>query len=123
MPTWPGSLPQGPLVNTLTIERDPNIVEFKPDVGRPQRSKRYTLTREPYGGEMLLSDVQRADLMEFFADDCAEGAISFEMEDWADLGQVSPTMAVFTWATPPKSAWVAPGYWRVSLSLVKERLL
>lgn len=123
MPTWPVTLPQAPLVNTLTIDREPNVVEFKSDVGRPQRSKRYTQSREPYSANMLMTDAQRVDLMDFFADDCAEGAVSFEMEDWADLGQSPATMALFTWATPPRVSWAAPGYWQVSLNVVKERLV
>lgn len=115
MATWPNSLPAKPKSGTFTFGPQPNVVEFVPDVGRPQRSKRYALSRQIYAAQMDLNTEQVAVLMAFFEDDCASGVESFFMPDW--IGGATKT---FTWVEPPQPQHIAGEDWIVSLALARE---
>lgn len=121
MPTWPTDLPCAPVANSLQVEIEPNINEFKPDVGRPSRSMRYTRSRRPYSFEMSLTSAQVATLDDFFSnpDECAGGAKSFTMRDFADH-TLTPATKTFTFNTPPSFRQVAPDRFAASISLTRE---
>lgn len=120
MPTWPESLPCQPLAGTLTVDIEPNVVEFKPDVGRPQRSRRYTLSRRPYQFEMAMTKQQLAILIdEFFEGDCVDGVASFQCRDFSVPG-ITPVMRTFTWSEPPQAAQMTGNRFRVRCSWVRE---
>lgn len=115
MATWPTSLPAKPKSGSLVIAPEPNVAEFQADAGRPQRSRRYTLTRMLYDAQMDLTEDQVGDLLAFFANDCVSGVDSFLMPDWLG-GQTKR----FTWRAPPQPQHIAGEDWIVALSLARE---
>lgn len=119
MPVWPRELPCRPVAGTLQVGIEPNVVEFKADVGRPQRSKRYTQSRRPYVFEIFLTAAQRVVLDDFFDNECAGGVKSFAMRDLADL-TATPATKTFTWTQPPACRQIAPGHFQAQVSLVRE---
>lgn len=120
MPAWPNNLPCLPIANSLNLTVEPNTVEFKPDVGRPQRSRRYTLTRRPYDFQMAMTSEQVRFLLDtFFADLCNDGVSSFTCRDFADVTDAPPTKT-FTWAEPPQVQQISPNRYRVAMSWVRE---
>lgn len=121
MPTWPSDLPCMPIAGSLQTDIEPNVAEFKPDVGRPQRSMRYTQSRRPYSFEMSVTSAQRAILDDFFSNSkqCAGGAISFDMRDVADLTS-TPATKRFTWTSPPSFRQMAPDRFSASIQITRE---
>jgi len=119
MPTWPTDLPCRAIANTLQTSIEPNVSEFKPDVGRPQRSRRYTQSRRPYSFEISVTSEQKAVLEEFFEIECAMGVRSFTMRDLADLS-ATPATKSFTFAAPPSCSQMAPNRFRAMISIVRE---
>ena len=116
MPAWPLDAPQYFLTGTLEIVSEPNVAEFKPDVGSPIRRQRYTEKRYFYTGVMMAqTNEERQALDDFFTNDCADGALTFERNDWLD--ELTPS--VFEWIQPPAFVHVALEIWRVSIQLAK----
>ena len=96
MAEWPLSLPCQPVLDGLGFTDEPNVVEFKPDIGRAQRSKRYTRDRELIEASIKLDAAQMETLRTFYRDDCESGVVAFTMKDW----RIGP--AGFTFANPPR---------------------
>ena len=120
MPTWPESLPCQPILGTLNVGIEPNVVEFKPDVGRPQRSRRYTLSRRPYEFEMAMTKHQVGILVnEFFEGDCVDGVVNFTCRDFAEPG-ITPVMRTFSWTEPPQAQQMTGNRFRVKLVWARE---
>lgn len=120
MPNWPSDLPCAPIFGTLRTKPEPNISEFKPDVGRPQRSRRYTLTRRLYSGTLKCTTAQKDSLLDFWEDDCATGVNSFQMTDWARASGAAAVTKTFTFVEEPDPQQTGPNVWLVSLSLARE---
>lgn len=117
MATWPVSLPALPKSGTFTYSPEPNVREFAPDAGRPQRSLLYTAVRTLYDADMDLTEDQAETLVAFFESDCAQGATAFYMADWR-----GGATRKFTWRTPPQPKHIAGDDWMVSLSFAREAL-
>jgi hypothetical protein len=116
MASWPVAAPQYFLVGTLEITSEPNVAEFKPDVGSPLRRQRYTDKRYFYSGSMQAQTVaEREALDDFFTVDCADGALPFSRNDWLD----EATPATFEWVSPPTFQHVALDIWRVGIQVAK----
>lgn len=118
MPSWPTtSLPMTPLVGTLEITSEPNVVEFKPDVFSSMiRGRRYTGKAYVYNAVLLLqSDDEKDALDNFFSNDCADGALPFDMNDW-----VGGESRSWMWIGPPAFVHVALGIWRASVQLLRR---
>ena len=97
MAEWPLSLPCQPLLDALGFTDEPNVVEFKPDIGRAQRSKRYTRDRELIEASLKLDAQQMQTLRTFYREDCESGVVAFTMKDWR-FG----TAETYTFANPPR---------------------
>lgn len=119
MPAWPEELPCAPIAGTLQIGLEPNIAEFKPDVGRPQRSKRYTLSRRPYGFRLSLTAAQRVILDDFFDEECSSGVKSFTMRDVGDFTN-APAIKTFSWVSPPEFNQIGPAHFEAQISIARE---
>lgn len=115
MATWPASLPP-PLVGTLTIVPERNIVAWQPEVGRPLKRRRYTAKRDRVAFAILLTTgAMRDDLQEFFRDDCEDGTVTFTMDD-PDTGDER----TFSWEAEPQIAHVGLEIYRAAISLARE---
>lgn len=115
MAEWPASLPKQPIVDAMSFADEPNFVEFKPDVGRGQRHKRYTADRMPIEAAIALTAQQVETMRSFYRNDCASGTMSFTMIDW-----LNGTARRFTWETPPRFDRSTGDAFRCSVSLVLE---
>lgn len=115
MADWPNTLPCQPLLEALSFVDEPNVVEFKPDVGRAQRSKRYTRDRERIEATLALTRPQMEILRTFYRTDCESGVVAFSMKDWR-FG----TDALFTWASSPEFSRRNGRSFMVSVSLFME---
>lgn len=120
MPAWPETLPCMPITGTLRIRQESNVVAFQPDVGRPQRRRRYTLRRRLYTATLKLTTAQRAILDDFYHDDCADGVNSFTMKDWVPNSSSPPDIGTYTFSAEPDFAYNGPNVWFVSLELARE---
>lgn len=117
MPSWPlTSLPQLPLVGTLEVTSEPNVSEFKPDVFSSMiRARRYTAKGIVYNAVFLLETNEEKNALDnFFGDDCADGAIPFDMFDWVD-----GISRQWQWIAPPTYAHMHDEVWRASVQLLR----
>lgn len=117
MPSWPTtSLPQGPLIGTLEIGSEPNLSEFKPDVFSSMiRARRYTGKAYIYNAAFLLETLEEKEALDnFHTNDCADGALPFDMYDWTD-----GVLRKWMWASPPTFSHVARSIYRASVQLIR----
>lgn len=98
---WPSTVPFRPLQGSLQIRPAPNVIRGPADVGLGQRRRRYLGKTEAYRGTLVLDGAQVQMLRDFFDQDCAGGALPFEMYDWALLTQGVLTYAEFAWEQEP----------------------
>lgn len=115
MAAWPNTLPCQPVLDALAFTDEPNVVEFKPDVGRAQRSKRYTRDREQIEATLVLTKTQLQLLRDFYRDECQSGVISFTMPDWR-----FNTSETFTWASAPRFTRVTGRRYMVAVTIFME---
>jgi hypothetical protein len=115
MAAWPATLPCQPLAGSLSFTPEPNVAEFKPDVGAPIRRRRYTAIRLLYQAEMKMTATEVAQLMQFFSTDCEDGALTFTMTDWR-----TGATETFSWISPPSFQRIAGNIWSVTLPLALE---
>src|SRR5262245_5866748 len=104
MPIWPADVPIPRLASGWGEQRNPHFSDFVTDSGFSLRSKlpgtSQTVVR---GTTRRLTREQSDSLRAFYKTACAEGALSFEMED-PDSG----SLETFTWAEPPAFSCPAP---------------
>lgn len=113
MPAWPVTVPSAPLIGTLQITPEDNLIRFKPDNGPAQTRRRYTSKQRNYAFELLMSSAQLATFETFVATDIADGALSFTFPD-----PVDNVTRDFRMEAPHQIAGVeAIGYWRIGLTL------
>lgn len=74
---WPATLPQHPLRDGFTEQRQPNVVAFKPDVGPPKTSRRSTAAGTLTAASFILTPAQKADFEEFYEATLADGTLPF----------------------------------------------
>lgn len=120
MPIWPSDLPCAPISGTLRTRPEPNIAEFRPDVGRPQRALRSTRARRMYSGTLKCTTAQKDQLLDFYEIDCAFGVNAFQMTDWARASGAPAVTKTFTFDDVPDPEQRGPNVWFVALDLSRE---
>lgn len=114
-PLWPVTLPQSPLIASLSMQDQDARLIFKPDVGPPIRRARYTATSRVIGFQMILTQRQLAILDTFYNTTLGRGVLDF---DWIDpsTGKVS----TFSFNAPYQIAnLMAFDVYSVAISLVR----
>lgn len=111
MPSWPTTLPKCPVNRSLAWSPVANVVETPNDVGDVIRRRRFTGTSINEGGTLLLTRTQMVTLFNFWAIDCAQGALEFIMASWRD-----GVLRDYQFIDPPQFAAMATRY-SCSLSL------
>ena len=80
MPTWPAGLPQCPILNGFSEQRQRNVVAFEPEVGPPKMRRRSTavgvLTSIAY--RMTVAHVSTFNT--FYEDTLEDGSLPFEWD-------------------------------------------
>lgn len=75
---WPSSLPYKAVSGTHTLQPQPNVSAFKPDVGESIRRRRYQGRAYVENFELPpVTAVQRDQMLLFFNDTLQQGALSF----------------------------------------------
>jgi hypothetical protein len=76
---WPATLPPRPLADGYSLKFGNGAVRTNMDSGPPKVRKRFTAAVEPVGMVFRLTRAQVAILRAFYRDDCAYGAIPFQL--------------------------------------------
>jgi len=102
MASWPASLPQHQFVG-LTVQYEPNVLEFEVDAGPAKRRRRSSKTRVYVRTDMELTGAQMAVFAEFFETTLVSGTLAF---DWAH--PVTDAAASFRFSRRPSWTLVVP---------------
>jgi hypothetical protein len=81
MATWPGTLPQTPLLDGNGVTPVRNYREFSPDRGPPSRRQVSTLVQRVIAWNFMFTDSERADFLTFFHTTLLDGSAAFEAVD------------------------------------------
>lgn len=112
MPAWPSSLPVCVLDDGYQEAPEQNVAEFATEVGPPLRRRRSSIASSMIQHSLVLDDTELQTLLDFYKDDCKDGAVAFtRTHPRDDLQEIS-----MTFVSPPQVTRLAP-YWRVNLSL------
>lgn len=109
--TGPGSV----LGEPLSMTPLPEVLTSTVDAGRPKTRALRRKHDWQISGTVVMTDAEKDQFDEWFADEILGGAMSFE---W--VNPASGEVREFRFINPPKAALEcggAPGYWRVSLEI------
>lgn len=112
---WPTTVPLYALAG-MTIQREVNRVEFKPEVGPPKRRRRSSVATELLNFSTRMTIDQYADLDDFHVIDVKDGTLSFMRKDPRDV--TGPDVE-FEFVDVPVFNAVDGDYGDVTLSLRK----
>jgi hypothetical protein len=116
MSLWPATLPQCPILNEFSEQRQRNAVSFSPDVGPPKLRRRSSESgvMASVAFRMTISDLEI--FRTFFVDTLEDGPISFQWRHPLDG-------LVYDWwfdaKEAPSIARMTPETVRVSFNLVR----
>lgn len=114
-PLWPITLPQSPLIASLSMQDQDSRLIFKPDVGPPLRRARYSATSRVFGFQMVLTQQQLAILDRFYNTTLGMGVLDF---DWIDPS--TNKVVTFSFNSPYQiNNLMAVGIFGVAISLVR----
>lgn len=114
MTTWPLTLPQSFLVDSLQEEPGDNVVTSQNEAGPKKTRQRYTAVEDPISGSMLLTIAQYAIFKTFFQETISHGAVAFNMPD-----PHGGTMSV-KFAGKKYSAKFSYPHWVLNLELMRQ---
>jgi len=77
MAAWPASLPQAPLLGTLTVAPEEIRSIFRPDVGPPMVRRNASVAGEHLSFSVSATDAQYTTLIDFWEDTLNHGADEF----------------------------------------------
>lgn len=81
MPTWPASLPQSPLRDSLEFTGPNRLIATPMDSGPPKVRRKFTRAHRPMTCTFEMSEDQKVDFQTFVGIELADGALSFLMPD------------------------------------------
>lgn len=115
MATWPAALPERPLVNSLSVTAEPNVIEFESDVGVEHTRRRSTARRSTISCAFMLTRAQRDVFRTFFEQDLADGTLTY---DWRDpVDGVTGTYKIRSHSVAP----VGGDAWRLTAQIRRLR--
>jgi len=113
---WPSTLPQCPILQSFSEERQLNTIAFNPDVGTPKTRRRSTAVSTLTGVGFKFTTAQRATFNTFFETTLADGTLPFT---WAHpITKVSYTW-MFKPNEVPKLERMTPSTFRATFSLLR----
>ena len=112
MPTWPGSLPQLPMVEGNSVTLGDNRLSFKPDVGPPMLRARATKRYDSVNFTFSMTRTQLNAFLAFYETDLVGGTGSFDYDD-PTVG----SLMTFSFESPPGIRYRNPIYADVSVTL------
>jgi hypothetical protein len=116
MPTWPAGLPQCPVLNAFSEQRQRNVVAFSPDVGPPKMRKRSTAVAVLTSVAYRMTTSHLATFNTFYEDTLEDGTLPFDWEH-------PITNVTYSWMfdarEAPRIDRMTPATFRVSFSLLR----
>jgi hypothetical protein len=113
---WPAALPQCPILNAFTEQRQRNVVAFTPEVGRPKMRRRSTAAQVLTNVAFRMSTTELATFNTFYVTTLADGTLPFS---WAHPVTQTTHDWVFSQDQSPTIERFAPAHHRVSFQLVR----
>ena len=109
---WPATLPQTPLQKSFSESLPDNVIRTKMGVGPTKVRRRYTSGVRPMSFNMKMTSAQVLAFETFFADDTADGALSFDFTHPRTGVTVS-----MRFVEPPKIAAADNDQWMLSMKV------
>lgn len=113
--TFPAHLSCTPLAGSFATQRRSHYTEFATESGKPLRSKYAGTPLTDVTFQRIYSAASVDDLIDFYDNDCGEGAVTFYMEH-----PQQRALRVFWWNEPPAVQHVSGDHYLVSFSLAME---
>jgi hypothetical protein len=115
-PTWPGTVPIAPLLDSFSEEISDFNAEFQPDAGLPSTWPRSSAARLQQPWRMLITTAQRAALYTFWKTTTAFGSLPFDITDPVTEGTVT---SKFTGPLRFIPSGSTPRPWIVEFTLIR----
>jgi hypothetical protein len=113
---WPATLPQCPILNGLSEQRQRNVAAFQPDIGPPKMRRRSTAASVLTSVVFKMSTTQLTAFNTFYETTLSDGTLPF---DWAH----PVTKVNYTWMfdarDAPRIDRMTPKSHRISFSLLR----
>lgn len=113
--SWPGTLPQSPLMDGLEFQRANNKVSFSTEVGEPKERRRFTGRRKTVPLQLpALSTTQKDEFITFYETTLNDGADFFTWDDF-ETGEMG---VAYKFVDPaPTVRSINGSQWRVSMTI------
>ena len=113
---WPTTLPQCPVLNGFSEQKQPNVASFLPDVGPPKLRRRSTAAGWATDVAFRMTNAQVLTFNTFYETTLFDGTLPF---DWAH----PITKVNYSWMFQPndvpKRERMTPNTSRISFSLIR----
>lgn len=114
--TWPATLPQCPILNGFSEQKQTNNVSFSPDVGPPKVRRRSTGAAWQTSVAYRMTTAQLSDFNDFYETSLSDGSVPFS---WNHPVQQITYYWMFDPKDAPKIDRVTPGTFRVTFNLLR----
>lgn len=84
-PAWPVSVTEYALDGSMSEGPENNLAEFKPEVGPAKRRRRTSVATDLVAFDQLLTFTEWEALLDFYADDLQDGALTFTRHHPRDI--------------------------------------
>jgi hypothetical protein len=112
MATWPGSLPQTPLLQGFSQQLEDNLLRTEMDAGKDKVRRRFTAGIMPVKISMVLATAQKDILITFFDTTVTGGADEFDWDDHLNGGVVQ-----YRFLSPSSFRRLSGAYWSADMEL------
>mgnify|MGYP001170021751 CR=1 FL=1 len=112
MASWPSTLPQELIAETLSIEMPDNLLRSDMDIGPAKVRRRTTSNVTKVSGDIIVTRDQYNTLSSFFSNNASYGATEF---DW--INPITGSSCSMRFSAPPRVKPEKGSLLRVSLSL------
>ncbi len=110
---WPSSLPQILILDGLRGKKKSSVIRTEMDAGPKKQRPRYTVSTKDFTGSIIVSELQREILSDFYDQVLANGTLRFVMKDPQTL-QLSEFRFLDDYEEESLD-----GNWRISMQLEK----
>lgn len=114
MVSWPSLLPQKLHQQGFSISEKQGVIRSEVETGKPNQRLRTTAGPQEFTGRMYLNKGQYAELLKFWTNETAGGAVAFE---WVHPVTQQPATIRFKADNPPSIQPIAGDLFNVSLTL------
>lgn len=114
---YPTNLPQSMQRGYREAPRT-NVVRTEMDVGPPQSRRRSTTDNFDVSVPLIVSDEQKAAILDFYNNTLENGSLEFQKTDFADT---SGTDYIYIFVAEPQFQWLGNKAWSTEYNLIRLR--